>query len=384
MFPRRRSSLGTRLLLAFGAVALAALCAFDPAAQAQPVDSRGEVFAVRDVQVDATADTAAAAREQALSTAQRNAFQILLARLTPAAEATKLPQVNEGDLADLVSGYEVQQEKNSPVRYIATLSYHFKPPQIEQLLRQAGVDVAETPSKPVLVLPVMVDGDAKSLWEDPNPWRVAWTNLAPSTGLVPFTAPIGDIEDIGAITSAQAIAGDADKLQAMANRYGAGSTLVTTASLRRDASGNLIALDLAVARTGQGIDQPVSILSVAAVAGEAPDAFFTRAALAVETDVTERWKQDNLLHFDQTQASLVTVPIAKLEDWLTIRSRLDQVAFVSRADLVALTRAGATVDIAYLGDPAQLKLALAQRDLLLTEEGNGLVLRLAAPGPAAK
>jgi hypothetical protein len=384
MFPRRLSSLGTRLLLAFGALALAALCASAPAARAQQVDSRGEVFAVRDVQVDVTAETAAAAREEALATAQRNAYLTLLARLTPASVAGKLPKVDGADLADLVSCYEVQQEKNSPVRYIATLTYHFKPTAIEQLLRQAGVGFAETPSKPVLVLPIMVDGDAKSLWEDPNPWRVAWTNLPPSTGLVPFTAPIGDIEDIGAITSAQAIAGDADKLQAMANRYGAGSTLVTTATLRRDGSGNLVALDLAVARIGQGIDQPVSVLSVAAAAGETSDALFTHAALAVEADVTERWKQDNLLHYDQSQSSLVSVPFARLEDWLTVRGRLDQIAFVSRAELVALTRAGATVDLAYLGDPAQLKLALAQRDLLLTEEGGGLVLRLAPQGAAAK
>jgi hypothetical protein len=382
MFPRRRSSLGTWYLLALAALALA--CAGPAAARAQQVDSRSEVFTVRNVPVDTTATTAAQAREEALASAQRAAFETLLGRLVLASDAAKRPKVDEATLADLVSGFEVQQEKNSPVRYIATLTYTFKPRAVEQVLRQSGVEFAETPSKPVLVLSVLVNGDTKALWEDPNPWRVAWTDLPPSTGLVPFVAPIGDIEDIGAVTVAQALAGEADKLQAIANRYGAGSTLVTTATVKKDADGNLTGLDLAISRTGQGIDQPVSVLSVPATPGETLDALSTRAALAVETDVTERWKQDNLLHFDQAQDALVSVPIGKLEDWLKIRGRLDQVAFVSRADLVALTRTEAVVDIAFLGDPAQLTMALQQRDLVLTQEGNALVLRMAPEAGTAK
>jgi hypothetical protein len=382
MFPRRRSSLGTWLWLALAALALA--CANPAAARAQQVDSRTEVFTVRNVPVDTTAATAAQAREEALVSAQRAAFGTLLGRLVLASAAAKLPKIDDVTLADLVSGFEVQQEKNSPVRYIATLTYTFKSRAVEQFLRQAGVEFAETPSKPVLVLPVLVNGDAKALWDDPNPWRVAWTNLPASTGLVPFIAPIGDIEDIGAVTVAQALAGDADKLQTIANRYGAGSTLVTTATVKKDADGNLTGLDLAVSRTGRGIDQPASVMSVPAVPGETLDALASRAALAVETDVTERWKRDNLLHFDRAQDARVSIPIGKLEDWLKIRGLLDQVAFVSRTNLVTLTRTEAVVNIGFLGDPAQLSLALQQRDLVLTQEGNALVLRMAPDAGAAK
>ena len=93
--------------------------------------------------------------------------------------------------------------------------------------------------------------------------------------------------------------------------------------------------------------------------------------------MTERWKADNLLHFDQAQEALATVPIANLDAWLTVRRRLDQVASIKRAAVVFLSRSEARIDVQYLGDLAQLKLALAQRDLILTEEGEGLVLRLA-------
>jgi hypothetical protein len=347
-------------------------------------DERDEVFSVKDVMVDATSTTAAQAREQALAAGQREAFRRLLARLTLKRDQAKLPKPDATALVDLVQGYEVQEEKNSPVRYIATLTYQFKRRAVEALLRDAGVPFAETPSKPVVVLPVLRDGDSALLWDDPNPWRAAWANLPPSQGLVPFAVPLGDITDLADVTTQQAIDGDQEHLRAVAQRYGAGSTLVAVATLHKDADGNPTALDLALSRHGLGIVQPVAVESVAATAGEAPEALFARAARQAESEVTERWIEDNLLHFDQVQDAVASVPISGLEDWLKVRQRLDQVALVSRAELVSLTRSEAKVDVRYLGDAAQLKLALAQHDLLLTEEAGGLVLHLAGTAAATQ
>lgn len=383
MFQRHRSLVPALPALAYFALALFALSIDGDRARA--VETRSDVFAVRDVGVDATAATAAAAREQALATAQREAFKRLLARLTLARDAAKLPRISDSELADLVAGFEVQEEKNSPVRYIATITFHFKMAAVEQLLRDSGVAFAETPSKPIVVLPILRSDDSMMLWEDPNPWRTTWSDLPPANGLVPFLVPIGDIDDISEITAAEAVEGDAGKLQAVARRYGAGSTLVAIATLRRDGGGNVGGIDLALSRQGAGIDQPVADeKSIKADASEELDALLTRAARAIEEEVSERWKEDNLLHFDQVGEAEVAVPIGGLEDWLKVRRRLAQVALISRAELVSFSRNEAKIDIHYLGDPTQLKLALAQRDLLLTEEGGGLVLRLSGTGDAVK
>ena len=336
-----------------------------------------DVFTVRNVAVDATAATAAAARDKALASAERLAFQRLLARLTLPSDARQLPKVADAALADLTEGFEVQEEKHSTVRYIASLTYRFKPAPVEQLLRDAGIAFAETPSKPVLVLPVLRTGDSVALWEEPNPWRTSWANLPVADGLVPFTVPIGDLTDIAAINAQEASRGDAQKLGAIAARYDAGSTLVASATIHTAPDGSAKAVDLAASRYGAGNDGQVAISSVAARPGEALDALLTRVALQLESDVTERWKADNLLHFDRAQEALATVPIANLDAWLMVRRRLDQVASIKRAAVVFLSRSEAQIDVQYLGDLAQLKLALAQRDLILTEEGAGLVLRLA-------
>ncbi len=382
---QQRCSLGFMLRAEFR-VALAGLAlaaALGCAASARAAESSGDVFTVKDVAVDATAATAAAAREQAIAEGERTAFQRLLARLTLRQDEAHRPKPSNTALTDLVEGFEVQQEKNSPVRYIATLTYHFKPHAIEQLLRDNGVAFAETVSKPVLVLPVLRSGNTLALWDDPNPWRMAWAGLPPADGLVPFIVPLGDINDMADIKADEAAQGDQEKLRKIGARYGAGSELVAVATPggSQDKGGD--SLSISVTRYGDGLQPQTVVTTVSGQSGETMDTLLPRAALQVEADTTERWKADNLLHFDQTQEATISVPITGLEDWVKVRQRLDKVALISRLQLVYLSRSEARIDVNYIGDPAQLKLALAQRDLMLTDEGGGMVLHLSAPGASA-
>ena len=137
-------------------------------------------------------------------------------------------------------------------------------------------------------------------------------------------------------------------------------------------------------RQGPALRTPPASANVTAQPGESTSDLFSRAARQVEDDLNESWKEENLIRFDQAQETVVTVPLASLDDWIMVRRGLEQIVFVSRVELVYLSRDEARIDLHYLGDPAQLKLALAQRDLLLTEGSSGLVLRPTDAGRAAK
>jgi hypothetical protein len=90
------------------------------------------------------------------------------------------------------------------------------------------------------------------------------------------------------------------------------------------------------------------------------------------------WKQENLLQFDRPSVAAVTVRIAELGDWLTVRRRLENVAVLQRVDLVLLSRDQARVNLYYAGTPHQLLVALEQADLSLAQEGAEWIL-----GPTA-
>src|SRR5712671_2852637 len=189
---------------------LGALCALSAPAAAQ---SRFDVFTIAPVRVDVTAASASAARDQALIEGERRALQMLIERLTLAAGRSRLPQPNSAQLSDLVQGFEVANERRSGVRYIADYTFHFRPDSVRQLLGQAGIAFAETPSKPLVVLAVLLDGDRAALWDDPNPWRDAWARAKLPPGLVPLVIPLGEIADVAAIDTDAALHGDDARLR---------------------------------------------------------------------------------------------------------------------------------------------------------------------------
>ncbi|HXY98711.1 MAG TPA: DUF2066 domain-containing protein [Stellaceae bacterium] len=348
------------------AAALLLLCLGLVEAAAQLPAGRFDVYAVSPVPVDVTAANAAAARDQAIVEGESRAFDLLMRRMTLAADRRRLPPVDTALLNDLVQGFEVARERRSDVRYLADFTVHFRPEAVRQMLRQAGVGFAETPSKPVIVLAVLHQGEQATLWDDPNPWRDAWANVRPVPGLVPLTRPLGDLEDVQAIDAEAAASGNDEKLQAISQRYGGADVLVTQATLQT--GGEQHALDVSSTRYPPGVPggEQSWVGSAAATPGESDAELMGRAAADVVAQVEEAWKSANILDTRASGTLTVQVPTGTLRDWLAVRDRLNGIPAVRSSRLLSLDRNEARVEIRYVGDPDQLRLALAQRDLELS------------------
>jgi hypothetical protein len=334
------------------------------------------IFEVRDVKVDVTAKTAAAAREQALADGEVEAFRLLIERLTLPADRALLPELTRLEIASLVKDFSVAEEKASTVRYLASLDYTFKADKVRRLLVDSGVPYAATRSKPVLVLPVYQSAGVPILWDDPNPWRDAWAARPEWAGLVPTLVPLGDLADIAAIDVQQAVEGDPARLAALARRYGTGDTLVVQAVQEDPAAAGPPELKVSVARYRPEGRVQAQVRKFRAGEGETLDAVFDRAVDAITGQIENDWKQENLLRFDRPSVAAVTVPITALGDWLAVRRRLADVAVLQRIDLVLLSRDQARVNLYYAGTPHQLLVALEQADLSLVQEGAEWVLGL--------
>ncbi len=349
------------------AAALVLLClGLVDAAAAEVPARRFDVYAVSPVPVDVTAANAAAARDQAIVEGENRAFDLLMQRMTLAADRRRLPPVDAALLNDLVQGFEVAHERRSDVRYLADFTVHFRPEAVRQMLRQAGIAFAETPSKPVVVLPVLHNGDQLTLWDDPSPWRDAWANARPVPGLVPLMRPLGELEDVQAIDAEAAVRGDDERLKAISQRYGDADVLVTQARLQT--GGEQHAIDVTSTRYPPGVTgaEQSWVGSAAANPGESDADLMGRAVADVIAQVEEAWKAANMLDTRESGTLTARVPTGTLRDWLAVRDRLSGIPAVRSSRLVTLDREEARVEIRYVGDPDQLRLALAQRDLELS------------------
>lgn len=330
-----------------------------------PGDAGAEAFdsyRVDGVTVDATAESAAKARKQALAQGQVKAFDMLLRRLTLRRDHGRLPRRKSKQITNLVDGFEVTSERTSSVRYLAELSYRFKPVQIRKLLRAAKIDFVDAPSRPMLVLPVYDGPSGLVLWDDPNPWRGAWSRLTRQGGLVRFVQALGDLSDFQLIDAVQAVEHDPEALTRIAQRYEAGHVLIVYAKSRRDrraAEIEVSRFDLATGET-----QPVGAFRGAV--GNNPAAVLDQDAAAVANEIEGRWKQNNLVFSGPESRVVIGVPLTGFEEWLDIRRRLGAVRLVRSERLLRLTRRRADIEIVYLGSINRLAQAFAQNNLVLS------------------
>jgi len=138
------------------------------------------------VSVDATGETSGKARDQARNDGERRALAMLAERLSGATAPAKLAKLDDNTLADLVVSFEVANERMSGVRYLADVTYHFRPAEVQRLLQKSGIALggagpAPDSGKSLVVVPVYQSGGASVLWDDPNPWRDAWAQQPSGT-----------------------------------------------------------------------------------------------------------------------------------------------------------------------------------------------------------
>ncbi|HUC09910.1 MAG TPA: DUF2066 domain-containing protein [Stellaceae bacterium] len=314
------------------------------------------------VKVDATADSAAAARTIARTDGQRRALDDVIVQLSGSTDLSKLPKLDDGTITDMVASFEVANEKMSTVRYLADYTFHFRPAKIRALMRSADIAMAAPPSKPVVVVPVYRDGDQVVLWDDPNPWRDAWGRVAAPSGPTKLAVPMGGVGDLTAIDAEQARAGDPQALSEIAQRNDAEGALVAVATTRRDGD-RLAGLDITIKRYHAGQPADSRSESIDTHPGESDSDFFTRAVEQVVADIEHGGPPAADKAVDKVASLDATIPISSLGDWIELRRRLAAVPGIHAVDLLSLSRHEAKVVIRFVGDPEKLKVNLAEADL---------------------
>jgi hypothetical protein len=348
------------------------------------------------VKVDATADSAAAARDAARLDGQRRALAVVVGRLSGSSEPAQLPKLDDKAITDMVVSFEVANERMSTVHYVADYTYHFRPAKVRRLVRvaetapaessgkngaesgdkstsevagkstveTAGKTGAESGSKSIVVLPVYQDGASLTLWNDPNAWRGAWAQRPTGSGPARLMLPLGDAGDLAAIDADKAGSGDAAALAAIAKQNGGGEAVVALATARRQ-NGKLAAIEVSVKRYRSGRLVDAHGNSYDANPGEDEVDFLRRTADAVAADIESGAKKTAAASPDQQASLAITVPIASLGEWLQVRNRLASIASIRKVELLSLSRQEAKIEVKYVGNQDQLKSSLAEVDLEL-------------------
>ncbi len=178
---------------------------------------------VRGIEVDITADSGEAAREEAWQRAQRMAW-----------EKVNGPDVSDSQLSSMVSAIVIQKERIGPKRYIATLGVIFDRQRASRFL--GGAETARS-SAPMLLLPITSTAGTFLTYETANPWQRAWAEFNPGRSRIDYVRPSGAGGDSLLLNFGQTGRRSRAWWRTTLDQYGAADVLVAVARLEHQFPG---------------------------------------------------------------------------------------------------------------------------------------------------
>lgn len=356
------------------------------------------VYQISGVNIDLTDVSAAKARDQAILSAQREAFSKLLERLD--LDTGLGDKLSSDDLAALVQNFEVTNERTSSVRYLGVFTIQFRPSAVKSYLASKGVKVADTRSKPVLVLPVYVAsaGGAPLLWETGNRWRSAWDHGSNDEGLVPLVLPSSKTDEDAKLASTEDIvAGKSDPIRSLIQKYEAGGAVVVTLTGNPETPAAGLTVDM-TRYDEDGTGRPVEHLTLPPTGDKAAaDSILNQYINFTHHQIEKDWKHDQKVPVpplissvpheetspgegqggDPSVAAMLDAPVlhvpvvvsvATLSEWAQIRQRLTSTPGIVRVDVITLQRGQADIELEINSSVQDVQEALFKKHLQLTQD----------------
>lgn len=327
------------------------------------------IYSIYDISVDETARNAAQARSRAIIKGQRKALQRLFRRIILNEDQTKLPRFEDRQVSELVSGFQVEGERSSAVRYIATLTVHFSRQKIHETLGFFKIPHAETLGSSLNVLAVLKKDAFVMLWEKDNLWRDAWAAYDGINNLVPLGTVESTNQNRLALSSWQAYQGRAKNLEAFAAQHQINDLLIAIAEVKQESGGKGWRLHLRLKRGLEGLDIYEDHFASGPQGGL--EELYQKAIQSAADWIDDKWKGQVLIHHGFSSRIMATVPLTGAEDWLVVNKKLGQISLVRNFKVKRLNVHKAVLDIEHAGEVDQLILLLRQSGLDLVEQPAG-------------
>lgn len=332
----------------------------------------GETLVNSEITVDVTGKDASSARAEAMAKAEVEALIELLGRFTPPGQAQEIiAGMDAKRINTMVRGTEVLEEKISENRYRARLLVSFDGDEIGSLVSTAGPsknsNEAPPPLGAFLVIPSYEENGETSLWEDGNPWRMAWRKVGLETASGDVVVPYGDTRDVAVVDARTVASANYASLVPMIVRYGVTDVLVLQAKFSETPD---MVLEV-VKRRFNRTQNEVMLLTYRADPQETKENLLSRAARDV-AERTQVLKTEELSNVKKARGGerrdvMMLANITTISSWTELRKKLSTLPMVDNIDVLAVSPQQVDIRVHYRGSEESLSTAVIAQKLRLVK-----------------
>ena len=172
------------------------------------------------ISIDSKGNSAHKAKEKGIDLGRKKAFKTLLKRLLPNSEFDSIISMSPNS-EDFLVTYHLAQERFSPTRYKADITYQFDTKALQKYFQNQRVSYLDAMIPQFIVLPLIRHkGQLKFYWQALDLLRV----IEERYPLVDFLLPLGDLDDDKLFDDQAQTA--QTLFENLNNRYGLNATLV--------------------------------------------------------------------------------------------------------------------------------------------------------------
>lgn len=333
-----------------------------------------ELYTVSHISVDQKGQNATAARKKAIKQAQEQAFHIMLGRIIAPNQLANVPNYSIEHIASAVQSLSITDEKITNKRYRASFTISFNPEYVRTMLRKAHIAFDEQQTETILVVPLLYSNDTPLLWNSKSPWHIAWNNAMLDKGQLKYLLPLGDLEDINAVSLDNLIDPQYPPLAALAQRYGTHNIVVATARYNPDdvVFGTFLTITFQhltehsafpIQRTNFLLDANSNILQT----------FEEAAAYVIDQTTLTYYNQKQQAKAAYTTLS-IQVPFKHLHEWVAIESILNEAAFIEQLSIKELANRHVTLSVRYKNSDILIDSLFKEKGLLLYQKNGTYTL----------
>lgn len=310
-------------------------------------------------------------RIKATMKAHRVAFLVLLKNL--GVEESFSDEVSDEEIADAVYSRRITDERIAGNYYSAKFNISFLKSTVSALLDNSEVQEDEIIIKEdeeiFLFFPVEILGNKPVLWERNNIWFKSIEESINNSNIRNIVMPRGDYSDIVNINLKNIQGAKYSDFNSMLTRYGANSAII--AYFDFDKIDNKANITLSIVRSDDiqkfrlGFVNSKN-LSRSGLLLEVADR--TIDHVASKSKSKRKVKKVSLA---SSEKLLLNVEISDLEEWMRIKSRIEDMYFIKSLKLESISRSVAKITITHSGDSSNIAKLFAKFNFLLRQNRSG-------------
>ena len=325
-----------------------------------------DLYAVN-VLVDVTDVNASVAREKAMTEANRQAFELVLKKITTPDNVARIMTLNDNQILNFIKEVSVVSEKSSNVRYMAELRIKLNEEIVKRYMAEKQIPFMVDKATSVLVLPVYrkAPATAAELWEEDNLWRKAWERNTASEGMAEFVTPEQSFSNMEALDAEKALSLDARLFGWLARQNRVSDVFVLEAT--EHAGGLQVQI---YSPNGEG--GLLETLDVSGTAGD--DALYDEAVRQAKVRIASKIKSQNISESRKQSEITVLFLYKRIRDWLDLQKQLSDIPYVKKIQEEAIGDGKTQFRLVFSGSLDRLNQALAQKLFVLKDYGGFYVI----------